>query len=82
MPWALANTLHNLTAWYALSLLPPSRPELEGEEDAEAIPPSAQYLASLIDDLVSQGIAEKRVVLGGFSQGYAMALFTNHGLDN
>lgn len=35
-----------------------------------------QYLVSLIDDLVSQGVPEKRIVLGGFSQGHAMALFT------
>ncbi|OAG02692.1 acyl-protein thioesterase 1 [Paraphaeosphaeria sporulosa] len=83
MSWVLPNALHNhdvmSTGWYAptgLSPFPPSRPELEDEEDEEGITSSAQYLVSLIDDLVSQGVPERRIVLGGFSQGHAMALFT------
>jgi predicted esterase len=83
MSWILPNALHNRelmsTAWYAptrLSPFPPSRPELEDDEDEEGITSSMQYLVSLIDDLVSQGIPENRIVLGGFSQGHAMALFT------
>ncbi|KAF2444084.1 alpha/beta-hydrolase [Karstenula rhodostoma CBS 690.94] len=83
MSWTLPNALHNhhvmSTAWYAptgLSPFPPSRPELEDEEDEEGITSSMQYLVSLVDDLVSQGVPEKRIVLGGFSQGHAMALFT------
>lgn len=35
---------------------------------------SMEYLVSLIDDLISQGVPEKRIVIGGFSQGCAMTL--------
>ncbi|KAJ4291143.1 hypothetical protein N0V90_010341 [Kalmusia sp. IMI 367209] len=83
MSWVLPNALHNhelvSTAWYMptrLSPFPLSRPELEEDEDREGIESSTDYLVSLIDELVTQGIPEKRLVLGGFSQGHAMALFT------
>lgn len=35
-----------------------------------------KYIISLLDELVAQGIPKGRIVLGGFSQGHAMALFT------
>ena len=65
------------TAWFTptkLSPFPPSRPELEEEEDETGLMASREYLISLIDDLVASGVPEKRIVLGGFSQGHAMAL--------
>ena len=34
------------------------------------------YIVTLIDNLVSQGIPEIRIALGGFSQGCAMTLLT------
>lgn len=37
---------------------------------------SVDYITSLIDDLVVQGMSERRIVVGGFSQGHAMALLT------
>ena len=81
MSWVIPNALHHhqlmSTAWYMpakLSPFPPSRPELEDEEDEEGIMSSMQYLVSLIDDLVAKGVPEKRIVLGGFSQGHAMSL--------
>lgn len=81
MTWVLPNALENndlaTTAWYmptSLSPYPPSRPELEDDEDEEGMLATIKYLTSLIDDLVKQGIPEKRIVLGGFSQGHAMSL--------
>jgi lysophospholipase-1 len=83
MTWVLPNALENrdlaTTAWYMptrLSPYPPSRPELEDDEDEEGMMATVAYLTTLIDDLVKQGIPEKRIVLGGFSQGHAMSLLT------
>jgi lysophospholipase-1 len=83
MTWVLPNALENrdlaTTAWYMptrLSPYPPSRPELEDSEDEEGMMTTVAYLTTLIDDLVKQGISEKRIILGGFSQGHAMALLT------
>jgi lysophospholipase-1 len=83
MTWVLPNALENndvaTTAWYlptSLSPYPPSRPELEDDEDEEGMMATVKYLTTLIDDLVQQGIPEKRIVLGGFSQGHAMSLLT------
>jgi lysophospholipase-1 len=83
MTWVLPNALENndlaTTAWYlptSLSPYPPSRPELEDEEDEEGMMATVAYLTTLIDDLVKQGIPSNRIVLGGFSQGHAMSLLT------
>ncbi|KAF1920367.1 Alpha/Beta hydrolase protein [Ampelomyces quisqualis] len=83
MTWVLPNALKNhdlaTTAWYMptrLSPYPPSRPELEDDEDEEGMLTTVAYLTRLIDDLVQEGIPEKRVVLGGFSQGHAMSMLT------
>jgi predicted esterase len=83
MTWVMPNALENhdlaTTAWYMptrLSPYPPSRPELEDDEDEEGMMATVAYLTSLIDNLVKQGIPEKRIVLGGFSQGHAMSLLT------
>lgn len=37
---------------------------------------SVQYITGLIDELVAQGVPEKRIVLAGFSQGHVMTLLT------
>jgi len=66
-------------AWYAPTGLPsiaPSRPELADAEDEDGMMRTIRYIVSIIDDLVAEGIPAKRVVLGGFSQGHAMALLT------
>lgn len=83
MSWVLPNALENhdlaTTAWYQptrLSPYPPSRPELEDDEDEEGMLSTVAYLTTLIDDLVGKGIPPQRIVLGGFSQGHAMALLT------
>ncbi|ORY12710.1 acyl-protein thioesterase 1 [Clohesyomyces aquaticus] len=81
LSWILPNALENRaamnTAWYmptALPPYPPSRPELEDDEDEEGMKTSMAYIVSLIDNLVAKGVPEKRIVLGGFSQGCAMTL--------
>lgn len=83
MSWTIPNALENrdlgTTAWYMptrLSPYPPSRPELEDDEDEDGLLRSVEYLTGLVDGLVAQGVPEKRIVLAGFSQGHVMALLT------
>ena len=66
-------------AWYTPTGLPsiaPSRPELADPEDEYGMMRTVNYVISIIDGLVSEGIPAKRVVLGGFSQGHAITLLT------
>jgi predicted esterase len=81
MSWILPNAMENhdlmMPAWYLphrLSPFPPSRPELKDDEDEEGIKASIEYIVSLIDEQVGRGVPEKRIVLGGFSQGHVMSL--------
>ncbi|KAF1956515.1 acyl-protein thioesterase 1 [Byssothecium circinans] len=83
LSWILPNAPHNhdlnLAAWYLptnLSPNPPSRPELEDEEDEQGITTTISYITTLIDEQVASGIPPHRIVLGGFSQGHAIALLT------
>lgn len=83
MSWTIPNAIEHrdvgTTAWYTptrLSPYPPSRPELEDDEDEDGMLRSVRYITGLIDELVAQGIPEKRIVLAGFSQGHVMALLT------
>lgn len=50
--------------------------ERSRDTDEAGILESRAYLYSLIQSEVSQGISSDRVVLGGFSQGGAMSLFS------
>lgn len=45
-------------------------------EDEQGIKASEEYLNSLIQQEVDAGISADRVVLGGFSQGAAMSIYT------
>jgi lysophospholipase-1 len=68
-----------MNAWYtptSLSPWPSQRPELDDPEDEEGMMKSVHYAETLIDDIVSKGIPANRIVLGGFSQGHAIALLT------
>ncbi|KAJ8105483.1 hypothetical protein OPT61_g10149 [Boeremia exigua] len=83
MSWTIPNAIENrdvgTTAWYMptrLSPYPPSRPELEDDEDEEGMLQSARYITGLIDELVAQGVPQRRIVLAGFSQGHVMSLLT------
>lgn len=65
------------------SLLTPSQKVLDGNiesmrqnEDAEGIKASAEYFSSLIQSEIDAGIPADRIVLGGFSQGAAMSIYT------
>ncbi|KAF1362368.1 acyl-protein thioesterase 1 [Lizonia empirigonia] len=83
MSWTIPSAIedHDLaaTAWFmptGLSPYPPSRPELEDDEDEVGMLQSVKYITGLIDELVTQGVPEKRIVLAGFSQGHVIALLT------
>ena len=84
MQWVIPNALDNRDAmqraWYtpsSLSIFPSQRPELDDPEDEDGLLKSREYIVSLIDDLVGQGVPADRIVLGGFSQGCAMSLLTS-----
>lgn len=65
------------TAWYSITGLkptPPNRPELKEEEDKDGLLFSMDYIVSLVDQQVAQGIPAHRIVVGGFSQGCALGL--------
>lgn len=83
MQWIFLDAPENRDAmqqaWYAPTALPSiatSRPELEDPEDEDGMMRTIKYVVGVIDDLVAKGIPEKRIVLGGFSQGHAMSLLT------
>jgi len=63
-----------MRAWYDILGL-----EEDTRQDAEGLASSGEQIASWIDSLVASGIPSQRIVLGGFSQGGALALY--HGLQ-
>lgn len=80
MHWVFPNAKENndvrATAWYQPTKLS-DRPELQEPEDEVGMLDSVAYVESLIDACVNKGIPSHRIVLGGFSQGCAMALLTD-----
>jgi phospholipase/carboxylesterase len=60
-----------MRAWYDIR-----ENRIEAEQDEAGIRQSAQFLGQLIEEQVESGIASERIVLAGFSQGGAIALFT------
>jgi phospholipase/carboxylesterase len=60
-----------MRAWYDIR-----ENRIEAEQDEAGIRQSAQVLGQLIEEQVESGIAGERIVLAGFSQGGAIALFT------
>lgn len=65
------NNGYVMRAWY--DILDAS---FSYREDAAGIEESAQALETLIEREVDRGIAVKRIILAGFSQGGAIALYT------
>lgn len=59
-----------MRAWYDIRAM-----DLDAPEDERGIRASAEYVQGLIDQQAAVGIAPRRVVLGGFSQGGAIALY-------
>jgi phospholipase/carboxylesterase len=60
-----------MRAWYDIR-----ENRIEAEQDEAGIRLSAQTLEQLIEQQLVSGIAAERIVLAGFSQGGAIALFT------
>ena len=74
MKWIFPNSLEHRnamqTARYTPTPLSPflsSCPEPNSPEDEDGMKFGVAYVVTLIDDLVSQGIPEIRIVLGEFS---------------
>jgi len=70
MPVTL-NSGFQMPAWFDLKSLDPS-----GPEDEKGIEKSKAVVDKLIEDEIKNGIEPSRIVLGGFSQGGALALYT------
>lgn len=59
-----------MRAWFDIKNL-----EFEKEEDEEGIKDSQELIYQLIEHEKQQGVPAKNIILGGFSQGGAMALY-------
>ena len=59
-----------MRAWYDIA-----GPELDRRADEEGVRESAGVARALVDEQIARGIAPERVVLAGFSQGGAVALY-------
>lgn len=59
-----------MRAWYDIA-----GPELDRRADEEGVRASAGIARGLIDEQIARGIAGERIVLAGFSQGGAIALY-------
>lgn len=60
-----------MPAWYDIV-----GTQLVDREDEEGIQSSYERIAQLIQDLINSGVQSQRIILAGFSQGAAMALYT------
>lgn len=60
-----------LRAWYDV----PGR-RIDENEDEIGIRETSRRVAALIDEIAAEGVPRSRIVLGGFSQGSAISLFT------
>jgi len=60
-----------MRAWYDIR-----ENRIEAEQDETGIRESAKVVSALIEEQVGSGIATDRIVLAGFSQGGAIALFS------
>ena len=60
-----------MPAWFDLKSLNP-----QGPEDEAGVKAAAAYVNSLIEAEMEAGIPSERIILGGFSQGGALGLYT------
>ena len=70
----MAVTLNSgvqMPAWFDLKSFNPN-----GPEDEAGVKAAAAYVNSLIEAEVEAGIPSARIILGGFSQGGALSLYT------
>ena len=61
-------------AWYNIEHFAETLDDLW--DDSEGIMRSTSYIASMIKDLLAEGIPSEKIIVGGFSQGGAIALTT------
>lgn len=66
------NSGFRMPAWFDLKGL-----DLSAGEDTEGIQRAAATVQSLIEDEIKAGIPSNRVLIGGFSQGGALSLFSS-----
>ena len=71
MPVTL-NSGFQMPSWFDLKTLNPN-----GPEDEAGIKAAAEYILSLIEAEMSSGLASSNIILGGFSQGGALSLYTS-----
>ena len=60
-----------MPAWFDLKSFNPN-----GPEDEAGVKAAAAYVNSLIQAEIEAGIPSERIILGGFSQGGALGLYT------
>jgi len=60
-----------MPSWFDLKSLDPS-----GAEDEDGIKKAADIIRKIIQDEVNSGIPSERIVIGGFSMGGALAMYT------
>ncbi|KAI0220063.1 Acyl-protein thioesterase 1 [Lamellibrachia satsuma] len=65
------NAGFRMPSWFDIKGLDP-----ESEEDEQGIKKAGEHLQQVIQDEVKKGIPRSRIVVGGFSQGGATALFS------
>ena len=71
MPVTL-NSGFQMPSWFDLLSLDPA-----GKEDEAGIKKAHQLVELLIEEEVKAGIPSERIMLGGFSQGGALSLYTS-----
>ncbi len=65
------NQGYPMPAWYDIIDLTP-----EGREDAAGLDSSGKSISDIIHQQIAQGIESSNIILAGFSQGAALALYT------
>jgi len=60
-----------MPAWYDIL-----GPDLQAQQDAKGLKKSEEALKALLLRLMAEGVSSKRIILIGFSQGGALALYT------
>ncbi|KAI0173662.1 Phospholipase/carboxylesterase [Hypoxylon sp. FL1284] len=65
-----------IPAWYDIFGLTGKAEDIRKEQDEPGILQSREYFNGLIQAEMDSGIASNRIILGGFSQGGAISLFT------
>ena len=65
------NSGFQMPSWFDLKSLNPN-----GPEDEAGVKAAAEYVNKLIEAEISAGIASSRIIIGGFSQGGALSLYT------